>query len=276
MYCRHCGKEILEDSNFCEYCGNQVRKEEKKKTEYQNNEICCKSCGTVLVEQNRHCRFCPTCGEKWTDFGQESQGGSETRTNRDDTMSNNNAQNNKKKDYDVDSLLNVEKRVVVDEEFSHSAYVTYGDRMAKYMIVAVILNVIQFILWFQKMITVSTFFGNTEVYSMYDACTEGYDYVTVISAVLSIACIVHLFMCVLNENLSVYRKLVLEKITAIWYVITFFMIYSDGKRQADGMMGITGYELNSVGVFYMILGVGLIALLFYITYKVTNIIQEND
>ncbi len=32
MYCRHCGKEIAEDSAFCQYCGEQLHEQEKKKS----------------------------------------------------------------------------------------------------------------------------------------------------------------------------------------------------------------------------------------------------
>ena len=31
MYCRHCGKEIAEDSAFCQYCGGQLQEEGKHK-----------------------------------------------------------------------------------------------------------------------------------------------------------------------------------------------------------------------------------------------------
>ena len=31
MYCKHCGKEIADDSVFCQYCGGQLQEQEKKK-----------------------------------------------------------------------------------------------------------------------------------------------------------------------------------------------------------------------------------------------------
>lgn len=31
MYCKHCGKEIAEDSAFCQYCGGQIQEQEQKK-----------------------------------------------------------------------------------------------------------------------------------------------------------------------------------------------------------------------------------------------------
>ena len=31
MYCKHCGKEISDDSVFCQYCGGQLQEQEKKK-----------------------------------------------------------------------------------------------------------------------------------------------------------------------------------------------------------------------------------------------------
>ena len=32
MYCKHCGKEIADDSAFCQYCGEQLQEQEKKKS----------------------------------------------------------------------------------------------------------------------------------------------------------------------------------------------------------------------------------------------------
>lgn len=32
MYCKHCGKEIADDSAFCQYCGGQLQEQEKKKS----------------------------------------------------------------------------------------------------------------------------------------------------------------------------------------------------------------------------------------------------
>jgi hypothetical protein len=31
MYCRHCGKEVADDSAFCQYCGGQLHEERKQK-----------------------------------------------------------------------------------------------------------------------------------------------------------------------------------------------------------------------------------------------------
>lgn len=31
MYCKHCGKEIADDSVFCQYCGGELQEQEKKK-----------------------------------------------------------------------------------------------------------------------------------------------------------------------------------------------------------------------------------------------------
>lgn len=31
MYCKHCGKEISDDSSFCQYCGGQLQEEKKPK-----------------------------------------------------------------------------------------------------------------------------------------------------------------------------------------------------------------------------------------------------
>ena len=36
MYCKNCGKEISEDSNFCQYCGTNLKMEEKA-SNYQKN-----------------------------------------------------------------------------------------------------------------------------------------------------------------------------------------------------------------------------------------------
>ncbi len=35
MYCKHCGAELINDSNFCPYCGNETNKD----TGVQNNQI---------------------------------------------------------------------------------------------------------------------------------------------------------------------------------------------------------------------------------------------
>lgn len=32
MYCKHCGKEIADDSSFCQYCGGQLKEQEKKRS----------------------------------------------------------------------------------------------------------------------------------------------------------------------------------------------------------------------------------------------------
>lgn len=50
MYCRHCGKQIADESKFCPSCGRLLS---------ENNSACCPVCGVQLPE---NASFCPACG----------------------------------------------------------------------------------------------------------------------------------------------------------------------------------------------------------------------
>ncbi len=39
MYCPKCGKEVIEGANFCEYCGNELVKEEEEVPCIEENSI---------------------------------------------------------------------------------------------------------------------------------------------------------------------------------------------------------------------------------------------
>lgn len=50
MYCRHCGKQIADESKFCPSCGRLLS---------ESNSVCCPVCGVQLPEK---ASFCPACG----------------------------------------------------------------------------------------------------------------------------------------------------------------------------------------------------------------------
>lgn len=47
MFCNNCGKGIPDDSNFCQYCGNTIKRVIK-----------CNACGKELESDSVYCRFC--------------------------------------------------------------------------------------------------------------------------------------------------------------------------------------------------------------------------
>ena len=51
MICLNCGREIMDNSNFCEFCGNKV---EKKKIGI----FICNGCGKKINESSNFCEFC--------------------------------------------------------------------------------------------------------------------------------------------------------------------------------------------------------------------------
>ena len=51
MICLNCGREILDNSKFCEFCGNKV---EKKKIGI----FICNSCGKEINDNSNFCEFC--------------------------------------------------------------------------------------------------------------------------------------------------------------------------------------------------------------------------
>ena len=60
MFCKNCGKEIGDNSQFCWYCGTkvEVKVEEPKEKEIQKN-VNCKYCNEEI---NAKADICPHCG----------------------------------------------------------------------------------------------------------------------------------------------------------------------------------------------------------------------
>lgn len=78
MYCKKCGKEIADDSKFCQYCGTSFENEEKAKTEpnqarksvYDGVIHKCPNCGQVL---DSFTAICPACGyEIQKEYGEKN------------------------------------------------------------------------------------------------------------------------------------------------------------------------------------------------------------
>ena len=51
MICLNCGREIMDNSKFCEFCGNKVEKKNLRK-------FICNSCGKEINENSNFCEFC--------------------------------------------------------------------------------------------------------------------------------------------------------------------------------------------------------------------------
>ena len=72
MFCTNCGKEIPDDSVFCDFCGSRVQtEEEREKTVLvreepgsgegeagQMKEVYCTNCGKPVSEGDRFCIYC--------------------------------------------------------------------------------------------------------------------------------------------------------------------------------------------------------------------------
>lgn len=60
MFCKKCGKELEENSNFCNNCGTAVKGDNiERKTIYDGNIHKCPNCGEIL---DSFIANCPTCG----------------------------------------------------------------------------------------------------------------------------------------------------------------------------------------------------------------------
>lgn len=59
MYCKYCGKEILNDSNFCSFCGKQRAADIIEGQNTVSEDVYCSYCGATI---RRGERFCSACG----------------------------------------------------------------------------------------------------------------------------------------------------------------------------------------------------------------------
>lgn len=59
MYCKYCGKEILNDSKFCSFCGKQRSADITKGQNTVSEDVHCLYCGAKIRSEDR---FCPSCG----------------------------------------------------------------------------------------------------------------------------------------------------------------------------------------------------------------------
>lgn len=55
MKCKNCGAEIIDKSNFCEFCGSQISADMKKEQEYLNKKVCpnCSSSNVNYTRENQ-------------------------------------------------------------------------------------------------------------------------------------------------------------------------------------------------------------------------------
>ncbi len=62
MYCKNCGKQIDENSKFCQFCGCPIFDINRSRNTYYEGEIYkCPNCGEPL---NSFTAFCPACGHE--------------------------------------------------------------------------------------------------------------------------------------------------------------------------------------------------------------------
>lgn len=59
MICENCGKELLDDSSFCPYCGTKVEKPQDPIPEpIEEKPAFCKNCGKEILKDATFCSYC--------------------------------------------------------------------------------------------------------------------------------------------------------------------------------------------------------------------------